>query len=181
MPSGACQGLDPLMPWRTIMLPAHFHLKPGRHSHSPPHLCLGGRTVSPSSGGVGHSLILPGLLQTQGAARVLLGREAPASRAVECSGLPGAASPLPRGPRQVAAESQGQPAPLTSRRHLPSVLPFAWETRGKLWDSLPWAVKTARRDKARPLPPTGPLPHSRFRVSIFSPPHPPTQARAAHE
>lgn len=38
--------------------------KPGRHFHNPPHMCLGGRAGSPSSGGAGHSFLLPRLLQT---------------------------------------------------------------------------------------------------------------------
>lgn len=49
------------------MLPAHQGWKPGRHSHSSPHMHLGGKTKGPTSRGAVHNLILPG--QTQGKAR----------------------------------------------------------------------------------------------------------------
>lgn len=96
--------------------------KPGRHSHSSPHMHLGGKTEGPSSRGVGHSHIFPGL--TQGKARVVLGREAGTLLPPQGSGgLSGQTSP--QGTEAGGStEPQGQPAPLTSPLHFPSDLLF---------------------------------------------------------
>lgn len=70
MPPGTCQGVDPLVPRRTKVLPAYPHLS---LAATPlPSFQESGRqrTVGPSSGGVGHSLIHPGLLQTREEATV---------------------------------------------------------------------------------------------------------------
>lgn len=96
---GARQGLGFLVPWRAITLPAHSHLEPGRHFHSPPHLCLVRQARDTVS-------FFPGWLQWY-----RVGRPQPL-RAVEYSGWPPASRPLPRGPREVAAQSPKGSQPL---------------------------------------------------------------------
>lgn len=124
----------------------------------------------PGEAGQGHSLILPGV------AVVAPGRAAPASQGSGVLRLAPSVQTSAQGTQGGGStEPQGQPAPLTSPAHFPSVLPFAGQQDDKCWDCGSRWSRQPEGTKRAPSPQQGPCPTRR------SPPHPPPQARAAHE